>query len=422
MIAGTCSSSVLWRALRFVAPGQPAGVRRQIALSAAKGISADVSRARAVEHTVSSVASPSGRRLVIFGDRPLDPSLDSASHRMGWVVQLAIELGYAVSFYSSRQRAWYEVHVGQQPGATRLEQATRPLEGGVGVVWIVRPEAAAAVGSALSSLRPRLRVIYDTLDLHHVRLARERVLTGSRGLRMQVPLMRALEKQAISRADLALAITEEEAAALRRLTSGTPVAVLPNVHPPREDEPPSLAARSGLLFIGNYAHSPNVDAVEILVREVMPRLWERRPELTLSVVGRSFPDERLTDLDPRVLVHGWVLDVRELLDTSALLVAPLRFGAGLKGKIGFAIAQGLPVVTTPVGAEGFPDDAGLAVCPVGDWTAFADRTLELLDREELWSRQARRGIEITRRDFAPSVLADRLRWILEGDLGNGREA
>jgi O-antigen biosynthesis protein len=228
--------------------------------------------------------------------------------------------------------------------------------------------------------------------------------------------MRALERHAIASADLAVAITEEEAGELRGLTRAAKVAVLPNVHLPREDDAPPFAERSGLVFMGNYAHSPNVDAVGILVREVMPRLWERRPDLVLSVVGRGFPSELFRHLDARVIARGWVADLEQLIDASALLVAPLRFGAGLKGKIGFALARGLPVVTTNVGAEGFPADAGLTTCAVGDWQAFADRTLELLELEGLWSRPAAQGIEVTRRDFAPSVALERLRWILEGEL------
>jgi hypothetical protein len=333
---------------------------------------------------------------------------------MGWLARLALDQGYAVTFYGVRQQRWWRVRPAGEPGTIALEPTAPPLEDGVRVAWVVRPEAAAGAISALASLRPRLRLVYDTLDLHHVRLARESAVTGSRGVRAQAPLMRALERLAVAKADVAVAITEEEAAALRWLTPAASIAVLPNVHLPRADAAPPLAARWGLLFMGNYAHRPNVDAVEILVHEVMPRIWASRPELELSIVGRSFPEQHFPGLDARVVLRGWVPDLEAAVDAAALLVAPLRFGAGLKGKVGFALARGLPVVTTTFGAEGFPAGAGLTVCAVGDWQTFADRTLELLESDELWSRRAAQGIEVTRRYFAPSVADRRLRRILEG--------
>src|SRR5262249_7148839 len=154
------------------------------------------------------------------------------------------------------------------------------------------------------------------------------------------------------------------------------VVVLPNVHDPRADPAPPRAERDGLLFVGTFTHAPNVDAVEVLAAEVMPRLWSERPELTLSVAGRGLEPERFPD--PRIRVLGWVDGLDTLVDRSALLAAPLRFGAGLKGKIGYAIARGLPVVTTETGAEGFLRPGGMAVVADGDWDGFSRRTLALL--------------------------------------------
>src|SRR5262249_8947278 len=100
-------------------------------------------------------------------------------------------------------------------------------------------------------------------------------------------------------------------------------------------------------------------------------------------------------------------------DASVALVAPLRFGAGLKGKIGYALARGLPAVTTVVGAEGFPTAEGMEVVPDGDWDAFAARTFGLLDDPEAWTARSAAGIELTRREFSPDALAPLFRRILE---------
>ena len=332
----------------------------------------------------------------MLGDKPLDPGEDSASHRLGKLAQLALAAGRPVSWFTLRQRRWFRVGPGVE-----LTPADGPID--AGVAWVVRPEAGAAVIPALQALRPTLRVVYDTLDLHYLRLQRESAVTGSRGLALQARLMKELERRLASSADVAVAISEDEAPLLRALAGGADVVVLPNVHEPRADAAPPLADRDGLLFVGNFAHTPNVDAVEVLAADVMPRLWNQRSELVLSVAGRGLDEGRFAD--PRIRLLGWVEDLDAAVDRSALLVAPLRFGAGMKGKIGYALARGLPVVTTDVGAEGFSRPAGMAVASSGDWDTFAAQTLALLADAAAWAKASVEGIELTRREFAPAVLA-----------------
>lgn len=386
------ATSALWRGLRLVGPGQATSAR-------ARGLAALPGDARgdaAAGRTAVSGLRVGGGGLAMLGDKPLDPGEDSASHRLAGLVELALAGGRPVSWFSVRQRRWFLVGAG-----AALTPADGPVD--AGVAWVVRPEAGAAVMPALQALRPGLRVVYDTLDLHYLRLQRESAVTGSRGLAIQARLMKELERRLASRADVAVAISEDEAPLLRRLAGGADIVVLPNVHEPRADPAPPLAGREGLLFVGNFTHTPNVDAVEILAAEVMPRLWKVRPDLVLSVVGRGLDPERVAD--PRVRLLGWADDLDALVDRSALLVAPLRFGAGMKGKIGYALARGLPVVTTDVGAEGFPRPAGMGVVPSGDWDAFAAQTLALLADEASWSKASTEGIDLTGREFAPAVLA-----------------
>lgn len=349
-----------------------------------------------------------GGRLAVFGDRPLDPAADSASHRLGKLIAIAIADGRQVSWFSVRRQSWFDVDV-DVDGELRCVPADAPAE--AAVAWVVRPEAGAAVMPALQQLRPGLRVVYDTLDLHHLRLQREGEVTGSRGRALQARLMRELERRLAKGADVAVAISDDEAPLLRRLAPGTEVVVLPNVHEPRADPPPPLAARDGMLFVGAFNHTPNVDAVEVLAVEVMPRLWAERPELTLSVAGRGLEPDHFAD--PRIRILGWVDDLDALADRSALLLAPLRFGAGMKGKIGYALARGLPVVTTEVGAEGFSRREGIAVVRDGDWHAFAHRALSLLCDPDAWSAASAAAVELTREEFSPDVLRERFLRVLE---------
>jgi glycosyltransferase involved in cell wall biosynthesis len=394
------STTLLWRGLQVVAPGQDAKARAGALGTIRRLAEGD---ARAGQVAVRTIR-PGGDGLVVFGDKPLDPTADSASHRLGHLLSLALDAGRPVAYFSTRQGRWYRV----DPGVRLTPDDPPEL---ASVAWIVRPEAGAAMVPALQRFRPALRVVYDTLDLHYLRLERESKATGGRGRRLQARLMKELEQRLAAGAAVAVAISAEEEPLLRQLAPGTEVVVLPNVHEPRADAAPPLAERDGLLFVGNFTHTPNVDAVDVLAAEVMPRLWAERSELALTVAGHGLEPERFTD--PRIRVVGWVDDLDALVDRSALLVAPLRFGAGLKGKIGYAIARGLPVVTTETGAEGFPRPAGMSVVPGGDWTAFAGRVLELLGDAELWAAKSREGIELTREEYSPAVLRERFLGVLE---------
>jgi glycosyltransferase involved in cell wall biosynthesis len=251
------------------------------------------------------------------------------------------------------------------------------------------------------------------VDVHHRRLAREAEATGSRGRRVQALVVRALERRAARTADLAIAISDEELPLVEELGARR-VAVVPNLHEPRTDDVPPVEARAAILFVGNFTHTPNVDAVDVLVREVMPRLWVTHPELELRVVGRSLPAHAFPRLDPRVKVLGWVEDLDAALDAALLLVAPLRFGAGLKGKVGYALARGVPVVTTTVGAEGFPNTDVLSVSEPGDWDALAANVRALLEDADLWALRSRGGIAVIRERFAPEIVEPVLMSVLEG--------
>src|SRR5262249_5522780 len=129
------------------------------------------------------------------------------------------------------------------------------------------------------------------------------------------------------------------------------VFVVPNVHEVRAADR-SFAPSSGLLFIGNYHHPPNLDAVRWLRAEVMPVVWRSLPDVTLTLLGSNPPPEISGLAGDNVTVTGYVRDVEPYFLKSRIFVAPLRYGAGMKGKIGHALEYALPVVTTPIGAEG----------------------------------------------------------------------
>ena len=143
---------------------------------------------------------------------------------------------------------------------------------------------------------------------------------------------------------------------------------------------------NSLLFIGNFHHHPNVDAMLYFSQEILPLVKHQVPDIQLTIVGNSPPEEVTKLACDNVKVLGFVPDIRPLLEASSISIAPLRYGGGIKGKICEAMAYGLPVVTTSVGTEGFGLSPGENVL-VGDTPqVFADAVAELLRNRQLYEK------------------------------------
>jgi glycosyltransferase involved in cell wall biosynthesis len=292
-----------------------------------------------------------------------------------------------------------------------------------------RPHPASRWLDTVRELAPAAMVVYDTVDLHWLRQARrdagaEQTVRGkdSNPVEATSPAARALrelELAMIRATDVTFVTSESERMQVERDVPGATVLVIPMVHEVAT-APLGPSGRSGVLFVGSFAHSPNIDAAVRLVRDVMPLVWQRLPRLTVTIVGADAPAEVQALASPLVDVAGWVEDLQPLLDANRMLVAPLTYGAGLKGKVTQALAAGLPVVTTPVGAEGL---AGLdSRVLVGDHPAtLAAHVVRLCEDDGLWRRLATVGRALIAETCSPQLIRDRLASVLEtGNCGTRR--
>lgn len=151
------------------------------------------------------------------------------------------------------------------------------------------------------------------------------------------------------------------------------------------------------MFLGGFRHPPNEDAVLYFVREIFPQVKRAIPEVRFLVVGADVPPAIQDLASEDIVIAGYVRDVDPAFDRCRVFVAPLRYGAGLKGKIVHSLACGLPVVTTTIGAEGMHlrdwEHALIADHP----DDFAARVIELYYDAPLWTRlseQGRRHVDV----------------------------
>jgi glycosyltransferase involved in cell wall biosynthesis len=271
------------------------------------------------------------------------------------------------------------------------------------------PVVAKEVIPILRIFCPWARVIFDTVDLHFLRVGREAELRDSPSLRRDAAAMREVEFSCMRMADVTLTVSEEERALLLGLLPDVVVEILPNIFEMSRHEPPGLEARQGLMFLGGFQHLPNIDGIGWFMAKIWPLLRARRPDLTLCIVGSS-PTAEILALGavPGVEVLGYVEDLAPVYGAARVCVAPLRYGAGMKGKVGQSMAYGLPVVTTSIGAEGMGVEDGVHLLVADAAESFGDSVLTLLDDDALWRRLRREGRLLVERTLSEPALAHRV--------------
>jgi glycosyltransferase involved in cell wall biosynthesis len=205
----------------------------------------------------------------------------------------------------------------------------------------------------LRKRHPAAAVLVDSVDVHYAwHFAQAKLTRSFRNLR-RARRVRARELAAYRAADMVIVINEEDERILLRDAPGLRTFSIPNVHRVPSPDPTIAPDPFTLVFVGSFAHGPNVDAMLWFCGEVLPLIAESVPEVRLKING-SYESQVIRALASlRVEVLGFVPNTTPHLRSSAISIAPLRFGAGMKGKIGEALSLGIPVVSTSVGISGF---------------------------------------------------------------------
>jgi glycosyltransferase involved in cell wall biosynthesis len=359
------------------------------------------------------------RRVLVVDRRLPSPDRDSASVRMFAILKLLRRLGHEVTFvfddgdwHGRDRRAIRRLGVDVLQGFNAAARHLAAHGHEYGAALLSSPQAAERYAMPVRAYALRAKLIYDTVDLHWVRLERAAAVTGDEEARAAAARYRRLEQLHASCADTTLTVTVEEREALLREVPEARVEVLPNIHASEGTLRP-WAARRDIMFIGAFAHAPNADAVEWFAHEIFPLVKRRLPDVVFRVVGSDVPRfvRQLAAQDVRVLGH--VRNVRPIFEASQVFVSPLRYGAGMKGKIGQSMSHGLPVVTTSIGAEGMMLVDGENALIADDPAAFADAVVRLATDEALWSRISVTGMRHVERHFSEEAALGRVAALLD---------
>lgn len=261
------------------------------------------------------------------------------------------------------------------------------------------------------------RILYYDVDLHFLRMERENSVKSSTYSVDEIAKWKSLEYKIFNLSDVVYTAGEYEAKFLSKNVNNINVRSLPiylyNKENLRIKDKSFRKNRKGLLFVGGFNHIPNGDAVKWFVKDIYPLILDKIPDIHFYIVG-SNPSQDILDLQcHNITVTGFVTDdeLEKYYRKTCVDIVPLRFGAGVKGKVIEGLYYGLPIVTTDIGAEGIPNIEE-AVKIASSPKEYADFVIELVNNGDEWLRQSNAGIKVLEEcftvDYAKSFLREDL--------------
>lgn len=367
--------------------------------------------------------TPAGTILIIDHYVP-QPDRDAGSRVMMEFIRQFIDMGMKVIFWPDNlwrmpvyteklQAMGVEVIYGNR-WMGNFDEFIAERGANIEHVLLSRPHIAVNYINALRK-HTRARLSYFGHDLHFMRLRRQRQATGDDRFGVEADAIECVERDLWNRCDVVFYPSEEEAVQVRSMAPNVQAMAVPLFcfRQPEGTAALDLAKRHDILFVAGFGHPPNVDAACWLIEKVLPLVHAHLPQVQLRLVGSNPTEEVVALAGEKVQVLGYVDDqtLASMYRSSRVVVAPLRFGAGVKLKVLEAMANGVPVVTTSVGAQGLP---GLdEVVPVSDDPErIADALVQLLVDDTRWSAVSHAANAYISENFSTAKMAAALKDVL----------
>jgi len=375
----------------------------------------------------------SGRALLLDHCTPT-PDQDAGSITAVNLMRIMQGLGFKVTFAPEDNFLYMDPYtrdlqrIGVEclyaPFVTSLEQHLSEFGEQYEVVIVFRLLAAERNLAMIRKYCPNAKLIFHTSDLHHLRELREAELAGSDQLRQSAEKSKERELALIQAADATIvhSVTEKQMLDDELVyTESTSKVFLFSwaIEIPGTRKP--FDQRDGMVFVGGFQHQPNVDAVIYFAREIFPLIRQRLPDVVFRIVGSRATPEILALAGDGIEVIGYVEELSAVLDRCRMSVVPLRYGAGIKGKIGSSLSFGLPCVSTTIGAEGMGLEEGDGVLVADDPAKFADAVVRLHQDTGLWNSSSHGGLDFVQRNYSLEAGIDTVAALLkEVDVSDDR--
>ena len=362
------------------------------------------------------------KRMLILDACTPTPDQDSGSLRMLNLMNICRELGYHISFMPENLS-----HFGsytsdlQNLGVECLyaPQYKTPVDylkkygSYFDVIMLSRYYVADPVMPFIRDYAPDATLIFDTVDLHYLREQRMAEIENNANLEKNAEQTKLKELGVAKQCDITLVVSPYEKQVLAEEIPEQQVEILSNIHTVYGSQK-SFSERRDILFIGGYQHTPNVDAVRWFCENMFPQIHKAIPDLKFHIIGSKAPPEveALGAMDG-VEFHGFVEDIEPFMQDIRIAVAPLRYGAGVKGKVNMSMSYGQPVVGTTVAVEGMYTTHREDVMMTDNEADFIAQVIELYQNEDLWNRVSQGGLENVEKWFSFNAAKKQLNTILQ---------
>jgi len=368
--------------------------------------------------------SPPGRRNILVIDHHLPmPDRDSGSVRMFQLLKLLRQLGHRVTFIPDNlantppyagELQKRGIQVFYHPFVKSIRDFLIAQGSRFDAVVLSRCDFARKHINNVRLYAPQSRIMFDTVDLHSLRTDREAQVTRDPHVRQKAAETQQVEDELIEGADETWVVSPVEQQLLQKKWPNKSIQLVSNIVDVQGSKTP-FALRRDYLFIGGFQHRPNIDAVLFFVQNIYPLVSEHLRDAKFYIIGDNVPPEIVALATEKIVVAGLQKDVRPFFDSVKLSVAPLRFGAGVKGKINQSMAFGVPVVATSLAIEGMELTDQEDVLVVDEPEDFAQALIELYESEELWTRLCQNGLKTARALYSSEAARLKLELLFSDD-------
>ncbi|MDJ0515222.1 MAG: tetratricopeptide repeat protein [Trichodesmium sp. MO_231.B1] len=345
---------------------------------------------------------PVQKRLLMIDACMLTPDQDSGSVTAFNLIKIFQSLNYKITFAPDNllyvekytedlQRLGVEClycsHV------TSIQSHLETYGSQYDVIYLARLEFTEKHIDNVRKFAPQAKIIYDTVDLHYLREQREAKLKNSLELLEKAIKTKERELALMAKVDCTLVVSMMEKQMLEQENPHLKNIEFFNMPRDIYGAEKEFADRKNILFIGGFQHPPNVDAMLYFVQEIFPLVKHKINDMKIFIIGSKAPEEILNLSSDDVIITGHVPDISEYFHSCKISIAPLRYGAGIKGKILTSFSYGLPVVATPIAAEGMGITDGYDVLIGDNPENFAQQVTNLYLDNKLWSKISQNSLD-----------------------------
>lgn len=351
-------------------------------------------------------------RRVLFIDEFLPKkNRDAGSVRALNIMNYFINRGYQIEFICDRKefkwndKCYKKIVYGYRNANNYLKKNTASFD----FIIISRPHIFSKYIGIARAYSPLSKILYDTVDLHWIRLERQSAVLGI-DLKKQIEEIKKKELFAIKNADVTLVCTNDENVIVGINMPFTKTSIVPIAYDVLLSKPEKFCKRTGLLFVGNFDHKPNEDAVLYFANEIMPLLLGVDPKMIFYVVGYHVTKSIRMLASPNIKVLGYVDDLTGIFNLARVFVAPIRFGSGIKGKVIQSLSYGLPIVGTDIAVEGINEEFKQCISVANNAEEFSKKVLNIYCKEEEWFRRSNISLEKVGKYYSQNVVDEAMNF------------